>query len=247
MCDPITAALLIGGTVASVAGTKIATNEADQNAANMAKARNKVLEQTLARNKAYADDSREIFNKRVADVNDNGAQNIQQSQADRTANIEANIPDAAPADTAAMPSSAPAVVKSDLAKRLADVFRESTDKAKGLGALTGYGGYFQDEAIKDASANRGVGVNADSIAGNMNLLPSLMDYAQIGANKPSSGLGQMLTALGGMASSAAGARGMGGGGMSPATAASLEKAQAGFFNPGVGPGGMGFLRPGGPR
>lgn len=237
MCDPITLGLMAAGTVASVVGGQVASNESQNNAARIAKARNDVLNRTLAKNKAFADSSREIFDKRVGDIDGNAQAGIQQAQADRTANIQENV-EAAPADPVSLPTSGPTVVKSALAKKLSDVFSESTDRAKRLGTLTGFGGFFQDEAIKDASANRDVGVNADSISGNMALMPSLQDFAQIAANKPSSGIGQMLSALGSVAGSAAGARGMGGGG---------GGAEAGFYRPGVGPDGMGFLHFGGPR
>lgn len=224
MCDPFTAALLVGGTVASVAGKSIATSESNKQMAAIVKARNKVLNDTLEKNKVYADRSRQVFDERVGDISTDASMDIANAQNQHASNIEANIPAAAPVESGGLPASSPKVVKSALAKKLSDIFSESTAQAKRTGALTGYGGFFQDQAIADAGANRDVGVNADMISGNMRLMPALQDYAEIGATKPSSGLGQILSALGGMASSAAGARG-------------------GLSIPGFGGEDGGFLRP----
>jgi len=209
MCDPITLAVLAAGTVASVAGTGIQARESIDQQRRAVAARNKVLQETQAKNLKIANDSRDIFNKRVSEIDGQVEPQLQISQDARTEGIVGNLAEPSADEIAdIVGDDAPIVVKSDLAKKMAEQFQRSTENAKALGKLTGYTGFFNDQSISDQVAGRGVGVNANSIAGNVAMLPYLQDFAEIESYKPSSGLGALLSAIGGTTAQYAGAKGM---------------------------------------
>ncbi len=205
MCDPITLAVMAAATAASVTGAGIQSREAIDNARRIAKARNQRLEQTRAENKKFADDSRDIFNKRVADIDGDVNTNLGVAQAERTAGIEGNIP-GPETDVSPVGDDAPQVVKSDFAKKIAEAFAKSTARAQALGKLSGYTGYFARQGDADEAAGRGVGVNANFAAGNMGILPHIQDMAEVQAYRPSSGLGEAMQAIGSALGGYAGTR-----------------------------------------
>ncbi len=205
MCDPITLAVLAASTAASIGGGMISSSESAQNANRMAAARNRVLEETRKRNLKHSDQNRIQFNDNLANTNDEDGEKLRKAQNDRTDVIQGNINPVA-ADVP-LDANAPKVVQSNLAKTLADTFATSKTNAMHLGALGGYGDRSRDLAIGDSGTQSAIGTNNNFVAGNMGIMPYLQDYAQIRANKPSSGLGDMLSALGKMGSMYAGSMG----------------------------------------
>jgi hypothetical protein len=204
MCDPITLAIMAAATAASVTGAGIQSREAIDNANRIAKARNARLEQMRTENQKFNDQSREIFNQRVADIDGGVNANLGVAQAETTAGIQGNLP--APETEAPVDGNAPQVVKSDFAKKMADTFRQSTERAKAQGKLQGYSGYFAKQGTDDEAARRGIGVNANFAAGNMGILPHIQDLAEVQAFRSSSGLGEAMQALGQVAGGYAGTR-----------------------------------------
>jgi hypothetical protein len=207
MCDPITAALVVASVGASVAGGGIAASESAKNNNRIVEARNKVLRETTAKNLALGDKNRAAFAQQINTMApENTAAALAAAQADRGATLESAItPDAAEVP---MAGDAPQVIKSELGKRLAETFAKSKASAGALGRFGGYGTQLQDEAIAEAGLGRGINTNNNFVRGNVGILPYLQDYAEYGASKPSSGLGQIISALGGMAGMAAGSRGL---------------------------------------
>lgn len=207
MCDPITLTLLAGSAAASFAGTGIAAGEAAKNNNRVAEARNKVLRDTNAKNLALGDKNRSAFAQRIAEMApENTAAELQTAQDTRGNALEQAItPQAIEAPVAA---DAPQVIKSEFAKRLSDTMARSRGEAHTLGKIGGYGTQMQDQAIADAGLGRGINTNNNFVAGNARIMPSLQDYAEYRATKPSSGLGELIGALGQVAGQAAGARGM---------------------------------------
>ncbi len=207
MCDPLTVALALGGTAASVVGGGMAAGEAARNNNRIAEARNKVLRDTNLRNQALGDQNRSAFAQRIAEMApQNTSEALQAAQDTRGAALEQSISQPAIEPPAA--PDAPAVIKSELGKRLADTFAKSKDQALTMGKIGGYGVQMQDQAIADAGLGRGINTNNDFVAGNARIMPYLQDFAEYKATKPSSGLGQIIAALGGLGVQAAGSRGM---------------------------------------
>lgn len=207
MCDPFTAALLIGSVGASVAGGGIAAGEAARNNNRVAEARNKVLRDTNAKNLALGDKNRSAFAQRIAEMApENTAAALETAQTDRGTALENAI--APVATEAPVAADAPQVIKSEFAKRLSDTMARSRGEAHTLGKIGGYGTQMQDQAIADAGLGRGINTNNNFVAGNARIMPYLQDYAEYKATKPDSGLGSILQALGQVAGQAAGARGI---------------------------------------
>lgn len=228
MCDPVSLGLMAASVAATTIGGGMAAGDAAKNNNRIAEARNKVLRETNARNAALGAQNRSAFAQRISEMApENTAAALDTAQTDRGTALESAIAPAAIEAPAV--SDEPAIIKSDLGKRLAETMAKSKAQAGALGKIGGYGAQLQDQAITDAGLGRSINTNNNFVAGNARIMPYLQDYAEYGATKPSSGLGQIISALGQMAGSAAGARGM--------------KAKPA---PGLG-GGPGSLQFGGPR
>lgn len=222
MCfDPISMALMIGGAALSAGGGAISANDADRNAAAVAKARNRVLNDTLARNERHAQQARQSFDARVADAGPAQApQKLDQAKADRTAQLESTVQ---PLDTGTMPTadSAPTVIKSALAKAMLEASSAGKAAAQRSGRLGGYGDFFFDRSLGDNAASRDIGVSNNLAQGNLSIMPYLQDFAGIAAQKKPGILGPLLSGLGSAASMGAGVYGKGLTTPSPAGAAGL--------------------------
>lgn len=204
MCDPFTLVAL-AGAAASAVGGGISARETQKNDTREAAARNRVLQDTMRRNDQHSAANREKFLKRV---NESTAQPAAeqligaQGQAEQT--ITNNLSETGM--EAPLTGDAPKVVKDSMKASLGDSFRKSMDQAKRMGALTGYGTQTRDNAIADTGLSNDINTNNSFVRGDMSIMPYLQDYAGIQARKPSSGLGQILQAAGGIASQAAGAK-----------------------------------------
>lgn len=203
MCDPIT--LFLIGTAVSAGGNIISSNQAEENAAAMAAARNAQLADTLRRNDELAARSRALFQERadsyappVVRRNLEEAQD-RRSQAMAGSQVEFDIADAP------ISGNAPKVVKSEIAKRMLDVFKQGEAQASASGRLGGYGDFFHQQGLDDTGANDKLDLLANRAQGNLNILPHLQDFAQIEAHEGPSTFGQILEGGGRLISSAAGA------------------------------------------
>lgn len=194
--DPFTAMLLALGTALSVGGGVVSGREATRSARNVADARNRELERILTANKADTEQARNIFDQRVADIGANADSELGTAQDNRVEGIQRNIQEA-PMLPIEINDSAPKIVQSNLANELAGSRADATGRAESLGKLGGFGDFFQRSAIANETAGRGVDQQLDSIRGRTRLLPAMLDYEEIMATKPQSGLGDIMKVIGG--------------------------------------------------
>ena len=206
MCDPISLGLMAAGTAASVVGSGINSREQADNNANIAEARNKALQETNAKNLAYAAKNRESLITQLA--NSTGAAADTGLNNAKTTAVQTIHDNMAPPTTGepSLAGNAPTVSKSGLGSAIADAAAKSKEKAAAQGNLLGYTTFGRTLAEGDQNLAGNINTNNDYAHGNNAILPSLMDYEQIKANKPSSGLGELLQGLGGVASGYAGKR-----------------------------------------
>lgn len=211
MCDPITLGLMAAGTAATfVGGGMNARDQVDRNAAE-AEARNKALRQTLDANDTHIKASRDAFQRRVAQSSADPAQTaLDTAQTGQTQAYVNNMAPPTVTGETSLTGNAPKVVGSALADALGKADATSTAKAGALGKLAGYGVAGQQDALANSELGRSIGVNNNFAAGNMSVLPYIQDYEQIQAKKPSSGLGDLLMAVGSTATKAAGNKAGGG-------------------------------------
>lgn len=207
-----TMALLAASTAASVGGGAIARNEAEENNQRIADARNKVLENTLQRQNRLARENEKVLAQTVdrfdpQNQQQTATQAVEKRTADLTGNQVAPAPDAAEVPLA---GNAPQVIKGAIAKRMLDAFNKSTDRAKTTAAASAYGDVWGGNSRDITGAGRNIDTTNSFSRSWAGLMPSLQDFAAYNANKPSSGLGQLLQGLGGLGAAFAGG-GMGGG------------------------------------
>jgi hypothetical protein len=189
----------------SAAGQMITANEAQANAERMAAARNEKLNVAMKKNDDLAAKSRAEFDARQQKAT---AESIEQDRADKTQAREDQLTQAVESSPASVePSlsgSAPTVIKSDLAKRMAAAMGEAKDSAKAQAKLGGYGDAWLGQGFQDVQAGRNIGTNANFASGNMAILPYQQDIAEQRAYKPISPIGGLLSGFGSMLGSYSG-------------------------------------------
>lgn len=197
------------GTAASTVGGFITQQEQQANIQRQADARNERLNQTMLKNDALAKQSRAEFDARQQKATGDA---IEQDRADKTAERTQALTDAVDSTPAAadisLSGSAPTVVKSELAKRMATALGQATDSAKAQAKLGGYGDSWLGQGFQDVAAGRNIGQNANFAAGNMAILPYQQDIAEQHATKPISPIGGLLSGFGSMLSSYGGSGGV---------------------------------------
>jgi len=205
MCDPITLGIMAAGTAASVAGGGMASAEQANNNTNIAAARNKALQEANAKNLAISGKSRDAMGKEIAATTGSAdAAGLAGAQGGAVSTITGNMTPEANMPT--LGSDMPTAAKSGLGTAIQNAMAKSRDKATAQGNLLGYATHGRDVAESDKDLASGINMNNDFVHGNMAILPSIQDYEQIRANKPSSGIGELLQGLGSMAGSVAGNR-----------------------------------------
>lgn len=212
MCTGMEIAALAGSAL-SAAGGLAQQSEAAANAKRQAKARNDELNRTLQTNDKLAQQSRDAYNQRQQTAS---ADAIKQDQQAQTANRDQTLQQAVqPADQASagvsISGSAPTVVKSELAKKMADVMATGKQRAQNLATLGGYGDSWLNQGLQDQNTGLDLGVNSNFSQGNMATLPYRQDVAETRAYKPISPIGGLLQGFGSMLGSYAGGGGTFGG------------------------------------
>jgi hypothetical protein len=189
----------------SAAGQMITANEARENAERMAAARNEKLSVAMKKNDDLAAKSRAEFDARQKNAT---ADAIEQDRADKTQQREEQLTqavDAAPGSVEpSLSGSAPTVIKSDLAKRMAAAMGDAKESAKAQAKLGGYGDAWLGQGFQDVQAGRNIGTNANFASGNMAILPYQQDIAEQRAYKPISPIGGLLSGFGSMLGSYSG-------------------------------------------
>lgn len=191
------------GTGLSVAGTVMQQKDQRRQQQDIANARNEELRRNMVKNDALAEESRDTFQKRMADGTKE-AMAEDQAKAEKTRTDEITSAADAPADSktgaegAQLSGSASTVVKSDLAARMKEALTKGTEQAKALGKLGSYGDSWLDQGFMDTQAGRDIGVTTNKAAGNSALLPYMQDFAEHKATRPMSPIGGILQGFGNM-------------------------------------------------
>lgn len=207
MCFGLEAAWLpaVIGAGLSVAGTVTQQKQQERQRREIADARNEAMRDTLVKNKQLAEDSRDTFNKRMADASAEQME-ADQKQAQDTRSQELNEASAAPAEEAAgaavapISGAEPELVSGDLARRMKAALGESKQQAQALSKLGSYGDMLLEQNFLDTQAGRDIGTSANKAAGNSSIMPYAQDFAEYHAYKPISPIGGILQGVGGLIS-----------------------------------------------
>lgn len=201
--------IALAGTAASTIGGIVTQREQQANVEAQAKARNDRLNQTMLKNDALAKKSRAEFDARQKNATGDA---IEQERVDKTAertqDLTAAVDSTPAAADVSLSGSAPTVIKSELAKRMAAALGQATDSAKAQAKLGGYGDSWLSQGLQDVNAGRNIGTDANFAAGNMAILPYQQDIAEQHATKPISPIGALLQGFGSIASSYGGGGGV---------------------------------------
>ncbi len=207
MCfDPLSLALIAGGTAASVGGSLYANNEANRQAEAQANARMQELDAFRKKNAQYQQQAQGLLKNSIAGFEQPAQTNkLATAQADRAQIINNALDNNATATTdVPLSGSAPQVVQDEIAKRSEAADKTNRASADALGRLKGY----DDAMFGNQMDLLGTGRNMDIInnfaKSDLEMLPYYQDFAQLRAYKPSNGLGALLQGLGGLASAAGG-------------------------------------------
>jgi hypothetical protein len=225
------------GTLASVGGGMYARNEADTNAAAVMRARNQALQESLARQREFQRQNQLALDAGIDRFDPNAQQELQaKAVEDRTAGVLGNqVAPSSDASEIPLNENAPKVIRSAIAKRMADAFSKSTDRARATAKLGAYGDAWGGNDIAINDVGHKVGMFNNFSRGEAALLPADQELAGYMAHKPSSGIGETISALGSLGAGAAGAGMFGalGGGLF-GTAASAAPAGFGAVLKGAG-------------
>jgi len=209
MCTGMEIAGLVLGPLLSTGGALVQASEQEANNRRMAEARNERLRNTMTKNDRLAEQSRAEFDARQRQSTTESIEGDRaQKTAERSDTLEQAVQEA-PKEAAggSLSGSAPTVVKSELAKRMAAAMGQATDSAKAQAKLGGYGDTWLNQGFQDVTAGRNIGQNANFASGNLAILPHQQDIAEMRAYKPISPIGGLLQGFGSMLGS------YGGGGM----------------------------------
>lgn len=195
------------GSLLSAGGSVLSMQQAASQQRAIVDARNKVLNQTLQKNDKIADTARSYFDQRRDQMQPEQAQATQdKATADRTATLDEAV-SSQPTNDVPLGGSTPQVVKTEVARKMADAVKYGKSQAQALGKVGGFGDAWFQQGVDNADAGRNIGVQQNLGQGNLAILPYKQDLAELAAYKPASPFGSILTGIGGMMGS------YGGGGM----------------------------------
>lgn len=228
MCG-VTEAVVIGGMLAAAAGTKMSMDEQQKFNKRAAQANEDATRAEIERQHGYQQEASTKFGDLLQQVSA-GAQKEQLAKNTdaRTAYLDSAIDDSV-ASRGFTPTteSAPAVVRTALAKRLADAVADSRSQAGALATMAARG----DTAFgRDLTMNRSaadLALLSNRAAGSMALLPITQQSAVNSLRQPS-GFGDLLAGSG----KAATAYGMSRSGKTPTEKQAPARSQSGgtYFN-----------------
>ncbi len=203
MCTGLEIALALGSTALSTVGSAMAASEQQRNNERQARARNQELSNAMARNKELSQEAITSLNSRVADAAPEAQKEQTQTAQDALVSSLSEAARVPEVDTG-ISGSAPEVVKTEMAKRLGESLGTARTNAENLGKLGTYGQMMFNNNMANQQTAQDIALPVGLARSNMDILPGLQDLAQISANKPGSGLGQVLQGLGNLGASAAG-------------------------------------------
>ena len=212
MCTGAELLLPLLGTGLSFVGNSIQQKQLAAQAKARVDARNRVLASTLGKNDILADQARAIFDTRLQEVQPEEFDNTQaEVTEDRTAILASSVRAPQPEDIP-LSGSAPAVVKSEIAKQMLATFETAQGRARQLGKLGGFGDAFFQQGLSNQEAGNQISIPNNFARGNLGILPHLQDFAEVAATKPISPIGGILAGLGNTLGTFAGGQGYFGGG-----------------------------------
>lgn len=186
MCLP----MLIGAGL-SAAGGAMARNEADQNARREVKARNRELGVLNQKADAATGANQTVLGNTIRAID---PAMLGRSQNTRVAATEGNLPGAM--EDIPMSANAPQVAKAEYAKRMQEALAKAKTTAGNLGRLAGFDQQQFDIGMGTNAAQQDIGFNNAPVQGQARIMPHMADYRAVEAYRPTSGIGQMMQAMG---------------------------------------------------
>lgn len=203
--DPLTIAMLLGGTAMNVGGGIIGRNDALSNAQAEADARNNVLKNKIGAMTAdYNQYNKPAFDNLLAGYTPTAqAANLSNAQSSRagrnTSNVVADDPSSIP-----MGNGAPPAVANAYRTQMGRAHDYATNYGANMGTLGGYNDAWLNNNLAGEEAKRQVGFGNNLAEGQKALIGPEQDAAAAAAYKPPSlwgpllqGAGQLMTAGGG--------------------------------------------------
>jgi hypothetical protein len=184
---------MLAGAGLSAAGGMMNRRESDANASREVKARNREL--AVLNNKADAATgaNQTVLGNTIRAID---PAMLGRSQGTRVAAAEGNLPGAM--EDVPMSANAPLVAKAEYAKKMQEALAKNKTTAGNLGRLAGFDQQQFDIGMGTNAAGNDIAFNNAPVQGQARIMPHLSDYRAVEAYRPSSGLGQMLQAMGGM-------------------------------------------------
>lgn len=223
---------LVAGAAASAGGSYINSQNESKNAQAKINARNAASAQEQERQKIFQANNDATLNTTLGDLSkDKQDQSFGDLVANRTQAYADNAPPAA--DFANISDTTPSVVKTDLAKKVADGMAKSKASAQALAKVGGTTDLFQNNGLDINQAANDIGTQNNLARGSLNTNLAEQTAAANNAGNKRSTFGDLLSAAGAAATIGGGAAG----GLSDAGTESLwGKGLATPVPGGIGPG-----------
>lgn len=191
MCDPITL-MAIGG---SALGSGLSAGTASKNALKVSRANNRVLDETLEKNRPEQEAARGIFDERLF-TPEQAQGDLANAQMMKRADFANNL--AGPAEAPMTGRSTPKIIQNAFVDKLAQSFERAGGMADRQGDLAGYSKMWSDRGFGDRAGARDANVNLDRIRGNLAILPDQQQFA-VSQVRPDFDWGALLSGVSGMA------------------------------------------------
>jgi hypothetical protein len=169
----------------------MARGEADRNATREVKARNRELGVLNNKADAATGANQTVLGDTIRAID---PAMLGRSQNTRVAAAESNLPGAM--EDIPMSANAPQVAQAEYAKRMQEAIAKSKTTAGNLGRLAGFDQQQFDIGMGTNAAQQDIGFNNAPVQGQARIMPHLSDFRAIEAYRPSSGIGQMMQAMG---------------------------------------------------
>lgn len=207
---------VVGGTAMKVGGGILERNNQLANAQRQADARNQSLQRNVGILNTFGNTNEGVFGANI----DKYAQPAQAAQlaGAQTARSNTNVGNiSAPVvNDTPIPADASPATRADLAKRMTAAHDFAVDTAKNKGKLGGYGDTWATNELRNAAANRAIGVVNNEAEGRKALIAPEGDLAAAAASKAPSIWGPAIAGAGSIIASYGGGKlgGAAGGGTS---------------------------------
>lgn len=202
MCTGIETAIIGAGL--SALGSGYNSYQSNQNAEREQAASNKVLMDTLNRNKEIQKTSAQALQDRLAKAEPTQFEQTEQEAVEnRVAPIQASVGPATP-DQMDLAGSTPKIVQDSISRRLGDVFREVKTDAKNLGTLKATGDTWLQANLDNQQLADSLVAPANMQQGNLAGMDLQQQNAILKARKSISPIGDIMKGAGSMLGSAGG-------------------------------------------